>query len=158
MNLKKVILEELDRLDEMARYRSVENQAILDELMDRDDWEHILKARGFKGFPDLTPLQQRVILNYRQIQRRKSDPNWQEKSRQYSVKYNSNPENQEKIRSYRREYNQRPETIERKRAYESTPEYKKEHAKRERERRNRDIKKYREYQRQRRLRKAQVKI
>lgn len=155
MDLKKVVLEELDRLDEMAKYRSAENQAILDELMERDDWEDMLGSRGFKGFPDLTPIQKKVILNYRQFQRKRSDPNWQEKMKQYSAKYRSNPEIQEKIKNYRKEYAKRPESIERKKAYESTPEYREKRAKYERERRNRDIEKYREYQRQRRLRKKE---
>lgn len=87
MNLKKIISEELDRLDEMmgGTYRSNEDQMVLDELMKRDDWEIILN-QGIRDIANLTPNQRRVIKNYK-VYLYRINPLNKEKIKQWNLRY-----------------------------------------------------------------------
>lgn len=105
MDLKKLILEELVRLDEMAGwstggYRSIEDQVVLDELMKRDDWENILTT-SIRYIENLTDNEKKVIQNYKKLQRRLADPMYKEKAKKYSATYHKSEKG---IESQKKQY------------------------------------------------------
>jgi hypothetical protein len=113
INLKQIILEQLDILEEGVP-RSEERQKILDDLMKRPDWEKLIEPRGVKN-TDLSDLQKTVIKAYRNLMWNKNNPDRKyesdkryaqkhpEKMKAHQIKYNSKPEKREMRRASGRE-------------------------------------------------------